>query len=137
MATEVSDSVAKDGEKLLAEEPELIRDAQLGDRAAFAVLVERYWDRLYRWLYHLTHDAHAAEDLAQETFLKAFAAINRFRVGTNFRAWLLRILTNTHINRYRRTKLSPEGRASCRPPLATGVSVSVAPVASEAEVGAV
>lgn len=101
MAAEVSDSVAMDGEKLLAEEPELIRDAQTGDRAAFAVLVERYWDRLYRWLYHLTHDAHAAEDLAQETFLKAFAAIHRFKAGTNFRAWLFRIGHNNFVNLHR------------------------------------
>ncbi len=98
---EVSDSVAKDGEKLLAPEPELIRDAQRGDRAAFAVLVERYWERLYRWLYHLTHDAHAAEDLAQETFLKAFAAIGRFQAGTNFRAWLFRIGHNNFVNLHR------------------------------------
>ncbi|MFL5342372.1 MAG: RNA polymerase sigma factor [Gemmataceae bacterium] len=100
-ADEVANGVAKDGEKLLAEEPELIRSAQLGDRAAFAVLVERYWDRLYRWLYHLTHDAHAAEDLTQETFLKAFAAVNRFTVGTNFRAWLFRIGHNNFVNLHR------------------------------------
>jgi RNA polymerase sigma-70 factor (ECF subfamily) len=110
MAAEVSDSVTKDGEKLLAEEPELIRDAQRGDRAAFAVLVERYWDRLYRWLYHLTHDAHAAEDLAQETFLKAFAAIQRFKAGTNFRAWLFRIGHNNFVNLHR-------SRGSSRQPL--------------------
>jgi RNA polymerase sigma-70 factor (ECF subfamily) len=93
--------VAKDGEKLLAEEPELVRDAQSGDRAAFAVLVERYWDRLYRWLYQLTRDSHAAEDLAQETFLKAFSAINRFQAGTNFRAWLFRIGHNNFVNLHR------------------------------------
>lgn len=89
------------GEKLLAEESELIRDAQTGDRAAFAALVDRYWDRLYRWLHHLTHDSHSAEDLAQETFLKAFAHIKRFRVGTNFRAWLFRIGHNNFVNQHR------------------------------------
>lgn len=90
-----------DGDKLLAEEHELIRDAQKGDRTAFAVLVERYWDRLYRWLYHLTRDAHAAEDLVQETFLKAFAALARFSAGTNFRAWLFRIGHNNFVNLHR------------------------------------
>ena len=94
-------SVAKDGDKLLAEEPELIRAAQRGERPAFAVLVERYWDRLFRWLYHLTHDAHSAEDLTQETFLKAFAAIGRFKAGTNFRAWLFRIGHNNFVNLHR------------------------------------
>jgi len=42
------------------------RSRPAGDREAFAVLVGRYWDGLYRWLYHLTHDQHTAEDLAQE-----------------------------------------------------------------------
>src|SRR5207244_583966 len=74
---------------------------QAGDRPAFAALVERYWERLYRWLYHLTHDRHAAEDLAQETFLKAFAHLERFQAGTNFRAWLFRIAHNTFANQCR------------------------------------
>ena len=56
------------------EEAEWIRAAQGGDQSAFAHLVERYWDRLYRWLYRLTRDRHAAEDLTQETFLKTLAA---------------------------------------------------------------
>ena len=99
--TKVPLSVATDGEKLLAEESELVRDAQTGDRAAFAVLVERYWDRLYRWLFQLTHDSHAAEDLTQETFLKAYSAINRFQAGTNFRAWLFRIGHNNFVNLHR------------------------------------
>ena len=49
---------------MLDEEHILIMSAQKGDRQAFAVLVERYWDRLYRWLYHLTHHRQTAEDLA-------------------------------------------------------------------------
>src|SRR5262249_34978886 len=57
----------------------LILSAQKGDRQAFAVLVERYWDRLYRWLYHLTHNRHAAEDLTQESLLKAFAHLSQFK----------------------------------------------------------
>jgi RNA polymerase sigma-70 factor (ECF subfamily) len=90
-----------DGEPLLAEEHLLIRGAQQGDRQAFARLVERYWDGLYRWLYHLTHDRHTAEDLAQEAFLKALNGLHTFRPGTNFRAWLFRIAHNTFAN-YRR-----------------------------------
>jgi RNA polymerase sigma-70 factor (ECF subfamily) len=83
------------------DEPDLVRAAQAGDRAAFAALVERYWERLYRWLYHLTHDRHAAEDLAQEAFLKAFAHLARFQAETNFRAWLFRIAHNAFANHYR------------------------------------
>jgi RNA polymerase sigma-70 factor (ECF subfamily) len=99
--TRYSHDVANDGDQLLAEESQLIRQAQEGDRTAFAVLIERYWDRLFRWLYHVTHDRHAAEDLTQETFLKAFAAIRRFQVGTNFRAWLFRIGHNNFVNLHR------------------------------------
>jgi RNA polymerase sigma-70 factor, ECF subfamily len=81
-----------------AEEERLVRAAQKGDRPAFASLVERYWDRLYRWLYRLTHDRHTAEDLTQETFLKAFAGLDRFTAGTNFAAWLFRIAHNNFAN---------------------------------------
>jgi RNA polymerase sigma-70 factor, ECF subfamily len=83
------------------EECLLIHSAQQGDRQAFAVLVERYWDRVYRWLYHLTHHRHAAEDLAQEALLKAFANLKRFRAGSNFRAWLFRIAYNSFVNQWR------------------------------------
>ena len=80
------------------EEAEWIRAAQAGDRSGFARLVDRYWDRLYRWLYHLTRDRHTAEDLAQETFLKALAGIGSFRPGSNFRAWVFRIGHNNFVN---------------------------------------
>jgi RNA polymerase sigma-70 factor (ECF subfamily) len=83
------------------EEHRLIAAAQAGDRVAFAGLVDRYWDRLYRWLYRLAHDRHAAEDLAQETFLKAFAGLPRFRPGSNFGAWLFRIAHNNFANQRR------------------------------------
>ena len=82
-------------------EAELLRRAQRGDREAFAGLVEHYWDRLYRWLYHLTHNQHTAEDLVQETFLKAFAHLATFRRGSNFQAWLFRIAYNTFLNQRR------------------------------------
>lgn len=84
-----------------AEETDFICAAQQGDRAAFARLVEVYWPRLFRWLYHLTRDRHQAEDLAQETFLKALAHVTRFRAGTNFRAWLFRIAHNAFANQVR------------------------------------
>ena len=86
-----------------AEETDLIHAAQRGDRSAFATLVELYWPRLFRWLYHLVHDRHLAEDLAQETFLKALANMERFRAGTNFRAWLFRIAHNGFANHVRAT----------------------------------
>ena len=93
--------VLPDPDAPAAEEADWIRAAQAGDRAGFARLVERYWDRLYRWLYHLTRDRHAAEDLTQETFLKALAAVDSFRPGSNFRAWVFRIGHNNFVNQKR------------------------------------
>lgn len=112
---------------LLDEEAEWIRDAQAGDRSAFARLIERYWDRLYRWLYHLTRDRHAAEDLTQETFLRALAAVKTFRPGSNFRAWVFRIGHNNFVNQKRaerRTKHQlPEDAAA--PEIGGSVEVAV------------
>ena len=94
--------MTRDPEPLLPdEEADWIRAAQSGDRSAFARLIDRYWDRLYRWLYHLTRDRHTAEDLTQETFLKALAAVNSFRPGSNFRAWVFRIGHNNFVNQKR------------------------------------
>lgn len=89
---------------LAREEPDWIAAAQAGDRHAFSRLVNAYWDRLYRWMYHLSRDRHQAEDLVQETFLKALAALGSFRPGTNFRAWLFRIGHNNFVNLRRATK---------------------------------
>ena len=89
-------------------ESEWIAAAQAGDRAAFARIVEAYWDRLFRWLYHLTRDRHRAEDLTQETFMKALAAMKSFRAGSNFRAWLFRIGHNNFVNLKRSERKSPQ-----------------------------
>lgn len=89
-------------------ESEWIAAAQTGDRSAFARVVDAYWDRLFRWLYHLTRDRHRAEDLTQETFLKALAAIGSFRAGSNFRAWLFRIGHNNFVNLKRSERKSPQ-----------------------------
>jgi RNA polymerase sigma-70 factor (ECF subfamily) len=83
---------------VLSDEHVVIHRAQSGDRSAFAQLVERYWDRLYRWLYHLAHDRHTAEDLTQETFVKALAHLHTFRAGGSFQAWVFRIAHNSFVN---------------------------------------
>lgn len=88
-----------DPESLLGgEESAWIVAARGGDRQAFARVVELYWEPLYRWLFHLTRDQHQAEDLTQETFLKALAGLESFRCGSNFRAWLFRIGHNNFVN---------------------------------------
>ncbi|HEX3390250.1 MAG TPA: sigma-70 family RNA polymerase sigma factor [Streptosporangiaceae bacterium] len=55
----------------------------------------------------MTHNPHDAEDLVQETYTRAYASFQQFREGTNARAWLLRILTNTFISGYRRRQREP------------------------------
>lgn len=109
------------------DEADLVRQAQAGDRPAFAALVERYWDRLYRWLCRLTRDGPAAEDLTQETFLKAFAAVQSFQAGSNFRAWLFRIGHNNFVNyrrsqRHTRAPLVPEAAVDPRGPVGEALS---------------
>jgi len=71
-------------------------------------LAAAYYERLFRWLYQLTRDRHRAEDLTQETFLKALAAIESFRPGSNFRAWLFRIGHNNFVNLKRSERKSPQ-----------------------------
>jgi RNA polymerase sigma-70 factor (ECF subfamily) len=93
--------LAERGTPSPAQEQAWVAAAQMGDRAASSHLVEAYWPRLYRWLHHLTHDRHAAEDLAQEAFCKALSHLGRFQAGTNFRAWLFRIAHNTLSNQRR------------------------------------
>jgi RNA polymerase sigma-70 factor (ECF subfamily) len=64
-------------------------------------------DQLYAAALRMTRNPADAEDLVQETFLKAYAAFGSFRAGTNLKAWLYRILTNTYINGYRKKQRQP------------------------------
>jgi RNA polymerase sigma-70 factor (ECF subfamily) len=65
-------------------------------------------DQLYSAALRMTRNPADAEDLVQETYLKAFAAFDSFAAGTNLKAWLYRILTNTYINGYRRRQRQPQ-----------------------------
>lgn len=67
-----------------------------------------YMDQLYGAARRMTRNDAAAEDLVQETYLRAYKGFDRFAEGTNLRAWLFRILTNLFINEYRRRKRRPE-----------------------------
>lgn len=66
-----------------------------------------YREQLYKTALRLTRSAEDAEDLVQETFLKAFRHYASFRPGTNLKAWLFKILKNTFINEYRKRKQVP------------------------------
>lgn len=78
------------------------------DRARFEALVHEHLDNLYGSALRLTRSRPAAEDLVQETFLKAWRSFHTFDAGTNARAWLYRILMNAHIDHYRRAARAPE-----------------------------
>lgn len=67
-----------------------------------------YLDQLYSAALQLTRKPQDAEDLVQETYLKAFAAFHQFRPGTNIKAWLYRILHNTFISNYRKLQRRPQ-----------------------------
>lgn len=64
-------------------------------------------DALYTFAYHLTYDEDDANDLVQETYLKAIRFINKYNEGTNAKAWLFKILKNAFINQYRRQRKQP------------------------------
>ena len=80
-------------------------DDELGQR--FTEQAMPLLDQLYAAALRMTRNPADAEDLVQETFLKAFAAFGSFTQGTNLRAWLYRILTNTYINGYRKKQRQP------------------------------
>jgi RNA polymerase sigma-70 factor (ECF subfamily) len=96
-------------------EPQWIKQSRAGDQRAFAALVERYWARIHRWLHGLTGGRHEAEDLAQETFLKAWDGLRTFRPGTHFKAWLFRIAHNCLVDHRRRTPPAPRRPAEGLP----------------------
>lgn len=72
-------------------------------REEFAKEALQHLDSLYGAALRLTRSESDAEDLVQDSFLKAYRFYDRFQPGTNLRAWLLRVMTNTFINKYRRT----------------------------------
>ncbi|HXE57127.1 MAG TPA: sigma-70 family RNA polymerase sigma factor [Gemmatimonadales bacterium] len=81
--------------------------APVADRRSFEEEALPHLDGLYRVALRLTRDPARAEDLVQETMLRAFRAWDRFTPGTNARAWLFAILRNGFINEYRRMRREP------------------------------
>ncbi len=77
-------------------EPETacVRRARMGDRRAFARLVDRYWEPVRRWLWSLSGGAEGCDDWTQEAFLKAWVALPTLADGAAFRVWLFRIARN-------------------------------------------
>jgi RNA polymerase sigma-70 factor, ECF subfamily len=81
-----------------ADEDTLVHNARRGDLEAYDELVRRYQERIYATIYHMTSNHEDANDLAQESFIKAFQALKSFKGGSSFYTWLYRIAVNKTIN---------------------------------------
>lgn len=82
---------------------QLMLQVTAGNHSAFEELVARYQDRLVGFFFHLVHDRTAAEDLAQETFLRVFRSKDRYEPAARFSTWLFRIAHNLASNQLRGT----------------------------------
>ena len=80
----------------------------MADQATFTDVAMEFMPGLYSAALRMTRNRADAEDLVQETYLKAYRSFDSFKEGTNLRAWLYRILTNTYINSYRAAQRRPE-----------------------------
>ena len=80
----------------------------MADQAQFADLAMPYMSALYSAALRMTSNAADAEDLVQETYLRAYRGFGGFKEGTNLKAWLYKILTNTFINSYRAKQRRPQ-----------------------------
>ncbi len=89
--------------RVMNDEAEAVTDA----RTQFEVQALPFMDQLYAAAMRMTRNPADAADLVQETFVKAFASWGTFTQGTNLKAWLYRILTNTYINIYRKKQREP------------------------------
>ncbi|HEY6194156.1 MAG TPA: sigma-70 family RNA polymerase sigma factor [Candidatus Eisenbacteria bacterium] len=86
----------------------LVAASQRGDQAAFGEIVRRYQRAVYRLAWSLARNASDADDLAQETFVRAWGAIGRFERGLPLYPWLARIVTNQAFSLFRHRRRRPE-----------------------------
>jgi RNA polymerase sigma-70 factor (ECF subfamily) len=88
---------------------DLVKKAQEGDSAAFDELVGRYRNRIFGMIYNMVHNEQDAWDLAQDSFLKAWKSIARFRGQSSFYTWLYRIVMNVTIDSLRKKQIKGAG----------------------------
>lgn len=84
---------------------EYVARSQQGDRDAFSALVRRYQDRVYRFILRMVGSRAEAEELAQDTFIKAWEALPGWKPEAQFRTWLFGIASNTATDSLRRRKV--------------------------------
>ena len=95
----------------LAEEQAVVRNAQAGDRLAFEELVHRYDREVLRLALNLVHKPEDARDIYQESFLRVYRNLHRFRFECSFYTWLYRIVTNVALDHLRRRTSRREDQA--------------------------
>ena len=95
----------------VAEEQALVRNAQAGDRGAFEQLVRRYDREVLRLALNLVHKSEDARDIYQESFLRVYRNLHRFRFECSFYTWLYRIVTNVALDYLRRRNTRREDQA--------------------------
>lgn len=81
-----------------------IKQIKKGDQDAFGEIVEIFKDKIFQLVYRMTGNAHEAEDIAQEAFIRAYININSYDTNRKFSTWLYRIATNLTIDRIRKKK---------------------------------
>ncbi|MBI3191534.1 MAG: sigma-70 family RNA polymerase sigma factor, partial [Pedosphaera parvula] len=90
--------VKKDNSAEWPEEQALVSRARAGDLAAYDDLIRRYQERIYATVYHMTSNHEDANDLTQESFIKAYQSLKSFKGDASFFTWLYRIAVNKTIN---------------------------------------
>ncbi|WP_353948716.1 RNA polymerase sigma factor SigW [Sporolactobacillus sp. Y61] len=88
------------------QEKRLIKKVKKGDHQAFAELVDRYKNSVFNICFRMVGNRQEAEDLSQETFIRAYNHIDRFDINRRFSTWIFRIATNLSIDSLRRKKAS-------------------------------
>ena len=86
------------------DETALVTQAREGDNSAFAALVKRYEAKIFRLAQHITQNREDAEDVLQETFLKAYEHLDQFQGNSKFYTWIVRIAVNQALMKLRRRK---------------------------------
>ena len=102
--TDTMTTMTRDGQRPMSdvEDDPVVAAAKAGDEAAFASLVDRHRRELHVHCYRMLGSFEEAEDLVQETFLRAWRSRDSFEGGPGFRAWLYRIATNASLDAIRR-----------------------------------
>ena len=95
---------AQGTEAVISDEAEMLAQARTGDTQAFSNLIQRYEGKIFRLAQHITQNREDAEDVLQETFLKAYEHLDQFQGNSKFYTWIVRIAVNQALMKLRKRK---------------------------------